>query len=177
LRRIVVVGNAGSGKTTLADLLARRLGLRHVELDALHWEADWTMAPTDVFRERVAAALAGDRWVTDGNYSKVRDLTWGRADTIVWLDYSLPRTMGRLMRRTVRRIARSEELWNGNRERWSNFFSRDSILLWALTTHRRRRRDYGRELPTAPHQQLFRLRSPRQARRWLATVTAKETVL
>ena len=50
-----------------------------------------------------------------GNYRNLRDSTWGRADTVVWLDYPLPLIMGRLLRRTVRRIVTQEELWRGNR--------------------------------------------------------------
>jgi len=101
-RRIVVVGTTGSGKTTLAGELARRLEVPHVELDALHWEPGWTEAPTDLFRERVTHALSGEAWVADGNYSAVRDIVWSRADTIVWLDYSLPTMLYRLARRTFR---------------------------------------------------------------------------
>src|SRR5579871_6058918 len=88
--RIVVVGSTGSGKTTLARHLACRLHLAHVELDALHWDANWVPAPTPIFRERVDAALSGPAWAVDGNYSKVRDIVWPRADTVIWLDYPLP---------------------------------------------------------------------------------------
>ena len=59
----------------------------HIELDALHWGPNWKEAPTDVFRERVRLALQGDAWVIDGNYGKVRDIIWSRAEAIVWLDY------------------------------------------------------------------------------------------
>ena len=51
-RRIAVVGTSGSGKTTLAHRLAQQLGIPHVELDALHWDPNWTPAPPDTFRER-----------------------------------------------------------------------------------------------------------------------------
>jgi len=90
----------------MATGLARKLGFPHVEFDALNWE----MAPEGVFRERVSSAIQGDRWVVDGNYSKVRDLVWGRADTVVWLDYSLPVTMWRLLVQTLRRVLTGEEL-------------------------------------------------------------------
>lgn len=129
-QRIVVVGTSGSGKTTTASRIAQRLGIHHVELDALHWEPDWTPAPLDVFRERVARALNGDAWAVDGNYSKVRDIVWSRTDTVVWLDYTLPVIMGQLVWRTLRRVFTREELWSGNRESLrTTLLSRDSILL------------------------------------------------
>jgi len=170
-QRIAVIGTSGSGKTTLACQLADRLGLPHVELDALHWDANWTMAPLPVFRERVARALAGDAWVVDGNYSKVRDVVWPRAQLIVWLDYGLPVIFWRLFWRSLRRSLSREELWNGNRERLRDqFLSRDSLFLWALQTNRRHRAEYVALLgrPEHAHLKLVRLRSPGAARAWLA---------
>ena len=172
-RRIVVVGTTGSGKTTLAGELARRLEVPHVELDALHWEPSWTEAPTDLFRERVTRALSGEAWVTDGNYSAVRDIVWSRADTIVWLDYSLPTILYRLTRRTFRRIFTREELWSGNKERvLTQFLSRDSIFLWAFKTYRRRRREYPELLssPEYTHLHLIHLHAPHQERRFLLSL-------
>src|SRR5437879_13025455 len=82
--RVSVVGSTGSGKTTFARDLARRLGVPHVELDALNWGPSWTMVPVDVFKERVARAVEGDAWVIDGNYGGrgARDLVWPRADSL-----------------------------------------------------------------------------------------------
>src|SRR6266540_2542235 len=163
LQRIAVVGTSGAGKTTTARMIAGRLDLPHVELDALHWDANWTMAPLPVFRERVARALAGDAWVADGNYSKTRDLIWPRAQLIVWLDYRLPVIFWRLFRRSLRRSLSREELWNGNRERLRDqFFSRDSLFLWVLQSYRRHRAEYPALLgrPEHAHLKLVRLRSP-----------------
>lgn len=167
-----MVGTTGSGKTTLAGQIAELLGVPHIELDALHWDRCWTAAPTDVFQERVARALAGDAWVVDGNYGKVREVIWSRAERIIWLDYSLPRILVRLLRRTAARVARRTELWNGNRERLIDQLGRDSIILWALQTHGRRRRDYEAlsENPAYAHLQFVRLRSPRETQGWLSKV-------
>ena len=173
-QRIVVVGSSGSGKTTLARRLAQQRGIPHIELDALHWEPHWTEAAPDVLRARVAAALAGDCWTVDGNYSKVRDLTWGRADTVVWLDYSLPRILWQLTQRTVRRAWTREELWSGNRESLRRaLFSRDSILLWMLTHYRSLRRRYEQALiaPQYAHLRIIRHRSPCATKQWLTQIT------
>lgn len=173
MKRIVVVGTSGSGKTTLARQLGALLSIPAVELDALHWEPNWTPALLPALRERVELALSSEAWVVDGNYNKLRDLTWARADTIVWLDYSLAVIMARLTRRTFTRIFAREELWNGNYERLGNaLFSKDSILLWALQTYQRNRRLYS-ELASqseCAHLNFVRLRSPRATQAWLASV-------
>ncbi len=130
MRRIVVVGTTGSGKSALARQIAGRLAIPHVELDALHWGPNWTGADTAVLRERVTRATQGEDWIVDGNYSRVRDIVWPRADTVVWLDYSLPVILWRLARRTIGRIVTDEELWHENRESIrTTFFSRDSLFL------------------------------------------------
>jgi adenylate kinase family enzyme len=122
----------------------------------------------------VAQALSGDGWVVDGNYGRVRDIIWSRADTIVWLDYSLPVIFWRLVRRTFWRVDTQAELWNGNHERLrEQFFSRDSLFLWALRTYRTRRRQYPLlfRQPEYAHLAVVRLRSPQAARDWLAGIT------
>ena len=68
MERINIVGIGCAGKTTLARALAARLGVPHVELDALFWGPRWTPVRDEVFRSRVRDALAPDAWVADGGY-------------------------------------------------------------------------------------------------------------
>jgi adenylate kinase family enzyme len=173
LRRVVVVGTSGSGKTTMAQHLAQHLSIPHIELDALHWDPDWTPVPREIFRQRVSEALQGEAWTTDGNYSAVRDVVWGRADTVVWLDYPLPVILWRVTTRTIRRIVKQEELWNENREQFGMaFFNRDSIILWALRTYRRRKREYPIlfSKPEHAHLDVVHLKSPSAARKWVKSL-------
>ena len=175
-RRIAVVGTSGSGKTTLARQLAQRLGIPHIELDAIYWGADWTPAPHDVFRERATVVLSGRTWTVDGNYSTVRDIVWRRADTLVWLDYPLPVVMGRVTSRKIRRAVTGERLWSDNRENLRQaLFSRESMILYALRTYWRRRKEYPLLLtePQYAHLHVVRLRSPGAAQDWLAAQSAE----
>ncbi len=174
-RRIVVIGTTGAGKTTMGASLAGLLAIPHVELDSLFWGRNWTECPTEVFRDRVAEATRRDAWVVDGNYGKARDIIWSRADTVIWLDYTLPVILYRLTRRNAYRIGRGVELWNGNRETLRNSLSRDSLYVWALRTYRRRRLEipeHFRRRENA-HLRVLHFRSPRQARRWLAEITTE----
>ncbi len=169
-QRIVVVGTSGAGKSTLARKLATALRVPHVELDTLFWEPRWIEASTDIFRERVERATESPSWVADGNYGKVRDFTWGKANTLIWLDYSLRTIMGRALFRAVRRSVTREVLWNGNTESLRQaFFSRKSILIWVLQTYERRKREYPAllSLPEYSHLKVLRFKTPKEADRYL----------
>lgn len=176
MQRVSVVGNSGAGKSTLARALAGLLGADFLELDSVNHQADWVPLATEEFRSRVAAAVAGERWVIDGNYSKVRDLVWARADTVVWMDLPRRTVTRRVIWRSVRRMALRTELWNGNRERWRYLFSLDkeeSVLLWAWQTHAATRAKFEAAMadPRNGHLRFVRLDSPAAMRRFLRSVS------
>lgn len=172
MRRVAIIGSTGAGKTTLAAALADRLGVPHVELDSLYWEAGWQPVSREVLRDRIELAL-GDGWVTDGNYGQARDLIWGRADTLIWLDMPLIVALWRVVSRTLRRIVSGEVLWNDNRETFREaIFSRDGLVLYLFSSHRRHRQQYPQllALPEYAHLRVVRLRSARAVARWLESV-------
>lgn len=174
MQRISVVGTSGSGKSTLARELARALDAPVVELDALHWLPGWAERPDEEFAVAVAQAAAGERWVIDGNYSKLaQPLVWDRADTVVWLDLPRRTVMRQVVWRTIKRVAGRQELWDGNYERWRNFFSLDpyeSVIAWAWTRYTPGRERYAAAMadPANAHLRFVRLPSRRAARRLVA---------
>ena len=180
--RIVVVGTSGSGKTTVARELAALVGVTHVELDALNWEADWVGLnehDPQEFRRRVEDGVRGDAWVVDGNYGIVRDLVWPKATAVVWLDYPLWVPLWRMVKRTIPRIVTKEPLWKGNTETFRmQFLSRDSIFLWVIKTHRRRHTTFPVALaqPEHAHLTVLRHRSPRETRAWLRRIAERADV-
>ena len=113
-----------------------------------------------------------NEWVIDGNYALVRDLLWSRADTVVWLDLSLPVVLRRLLVRTVRRLVSKEDLGNGNRERLGRVLGRRSIVLWAIRSHAPLREEYERKCADVRDSglEIVRLRSPSDEEKWLASL-------
>lgn len=175
-RRIAIVGNSGSGKSSLARAAAEQLGCKHIELDAIHHLADWTPIERDQMRAIVTERTQPESWIVDGNYqSMVRDIVFGSADTVVWLNLPRRIVMSRITRRTLGRMVTRKELWNGNRERPANLFKRDpyeNIILWAWTQHHPYRSRYREAMQDRAYQHLnwVELKSPREVRDWVASL-------
>jgi len=158
-----VVGNSGSGKTTIARAIATALRVPHLELDSVFHQPDWQPLDADEFRRIVSDFTAAEAWVVDGNYSAVRDIVWARADTVVWVDPPRHRVMRQLVARTLRRMANKQELWNGNQERWRYLFRREeSVIRYAWMSHSRYRARYfaAQADPANAHLTFLRLRTP-----------------
>jgi len=170
--RVVVIGTTSSGKSTLAKQLADRFKYDFIELDALHWEPNWKEASLEDFRARVEAATQAERWIVAGNYHVVRDLVWPQAEAVIWLDYSLPRILWQLTRRTFKRWRTQELLWGTNREPLLVHFklwSQESLFHWLFKTYWRRKRETPEllALPEHQHLKLIRFTHPRETDEWV----------
>jgi len=179
VKRVSVVGSAGSGKSHLAARIAQTLDVPYVELDAIHHLQNWEPIDPDEFVARIEEITATDGWVIDGNYRTVvvDGPVWQRADTVVWLDLPRPTVMHQVIRRTLTRIIRRTELWNGNREPLRNLWSWDpnkSIIRWAWTQHDKYQERYGSAMESSALDQItfVRLRSHAAADQWLAALRA-----
>ena len=101
--RICILGPSNSGKSTLADAIARKCGSQAIHLDQLHHipNTDWKPRPRDAFVALHDAAIAGDKWVMDGNYSLCMPQRFSRATGLILLDISTSLSLFRYVRRTV----------------------------------------------------------------------------
>ena len=160
-KRIIVIGTTGTGKTTLARKLSKKLAIPHIELDALYWEPNWKEAHDEDFLLRIEKAIHLESWIVDGNYtSTVSELIWPKAQLVIWLDYSFHTIFFRLLRRTITRSLSKEELWPGCHENLKiQFLSKRSILLWLFKSYGRRRRKFPAALARYPHLKVMRIRS------------------
>lgn len=170
--RIAVVGSSGSGKTTVARKLSRLFGLPHLELDAIYNLPQWQERDREEMRTIVDAFTAGDRWIVDGNYAWLANVTWERAQLVIVL--SLPRSvvMQRVVVRTFWRAVTRKKLWNGNVEPIGALFSvkrRKSMIVWAWKRfeHYRRLYEHFPDDPRWAHVHIVRLTRMRDVRRFL----------
>ncbi len=176
LARINVVGTSGSGKSTFSKRLASELELPLIEMDALFWNPQWSESTDELFFARLRAALAHPRWVLDGNYDRTLPIKWQEVTAVIWLDYSLPRTLLQGVKRALFRAWTKEELWpgTGNRESFrASFFSKKSVLLWSHRSHGKLRKRYGERLTDPAYAQIafYRFRSPAEAEGFLRQIT------
>jgi adenylate kinase family enzyme len=118
MRRVLVIGCPGAGKSTLAAKLAAHTGLPLIQLDRLYWSRGWQPAETSAWRRRVSELAAAPAWIIDGNYPGTFDVRLPRADTLIWLDYPRARCLRRLIWRMLRHHGRTRpELPDGCDER------------------------------------------------------------
>ena len=159
MRRVVIVGRSGSGKSRLARRLGRQLQLPVIHLDQLYWKPGWREPDIAEFRARVAAAIAGDGWISDGSYALTTfDLRLPRADAIVWLERSRVLCTWRVLRRSIGLNKRSEDLPEGCREHLDWTFLK---YVWQFDILVRPRIETARRLH-GPDVPVIRLRNKRE---------------
>ncbi|MBN2446938.1 MAG: AAA family ATPase [Phycisphaerae bacterium] len=167
MRRFWIVGPPGSGKSTVADRVAERLGVRAVHLDDLFWSPGWVQTPDEQMHAQLREVVAQPVWVIDGNYTRIRERYMDAVEYFVWLDIPLPITFARLFRRSIVRALTRRPCCNGNYESLrQTFLSRNSMLYYAVKTRGVYRKRYAAELAARPH---VRLQNAKAVSDWLAT--------
>lgn len=174
MRRVVLIGPGGSGKTTLDRWLERHFELPFTDLDDVFWRPGWQKSAVADFRSDMDRITAQPLWAVAGNHTSARDLLLPRADTVVWLDLPLITVLQRSARRALRQWRTREPICNGNRQTLARIpIGRDALLTYTLRTFHERRRNWPALLAARPHPHIVRLRQQdeRSARQHASTVS------
>jgi len=168
MRKIALFGPTATGKTTLARRLSAESGYLHTDLDDLLFTPDGPLS-LEEFRRQAAEVTSGDEWIVEGNFSKLADVVWHRAEVLVWLDFPLPLIVYRIVRRSLRQLTGREDSAQARRLTWSKaFFDRRSLLRTAIRKYRNNRPRYALQVSetAALGVDVIRLRRPREVERW-----------
>jgi adenylate kinase family enzyme len=167
MRKILVVGSGGAGKSTFARRLGQILDIEVVHLDALYWKAGWVETPKAEWAEMVEELVRRDAWIMDGNYSGTFDIRLKACDTLVFLDMSRLVCFWRVLKRRVVYHHRTRPDMAAKCEEKIDL----EFILWVWNypkTHRPKVLELMREHEGG--KKMFRLRTPAEAERFLAAV-------
>ena len=156
MKKIVIIGTCGSGKTTLGSQLAKKLNIPFTDLDELYWLPNWTIRPPEECGALIEEAVAPSEWIICGNQSKYRHLIWPKADTIIWLDLPLHILFWRLLKRGIQQMASGQTICNGNKQ---NTYRLLWILQWVFRRYWLNKKRYAALMKSATHVEWFHLHS------------------
>ncbi|HEX5707513.1 MAG TPA: DNA topology modulation protein [Pyrinomonadaceae bacterium] len=165
MRKVLVIGSGGSGKSTFARRLGPLVGLEVIHLDVEHWGAGWAEPPKDEWRRKVGELIARDSWLMDGNYSGTLDVRLAACDTVIFLDLPRALCVWRIVKRVLTyRRGRRPDMAEGCDERFDFKF-----LLWVWNYQTRTRPRVLRMLEEHAHEKkVYHLRSRAEVEGFLA---------
>jgi adenylate kinase family enzyme len=167
MRKVLVIGSGGAGKSTFSRRLGQLLDIEVIHLDSLYWKPGWIKTPKAEWAETVEELVRRDAWIMDGNYSGTFDIRLKACDTLIFLDMPRLICLWRVLKRAVvYRRRRRPDMAAGCDEKLDTEF-----ILWIWNypkTRRPRILEWMRE--NAGSKKMIRLRSPAEAETFLATI-------
>ena len=164
MKRILIIGSGGAGKSTLARRLGDATGIEVIHLDKLHWKPNWTSPPKDEWRETVKAQLKKESWIMDGNFGGTMEMRLIACDTVIYLDF--PRTICfyRALKRALKYYNKTcPDMGEGCNERLDLEF-----LRWVWNFPKQDKQKIEEKLKrSAAGKTIIRLRSPRETEDFL----------
>lgn len=101
MKKIVLIGSGGAGKSTLAKQLGEKLNIEVTHLDARFWQSGWVATPKDEWTKIQKEIVSKDKWIVDGNFGGTMDLRLENADTIIFLDFPRFLCLSRVIKRRI----------------------------------------------------------------------------
>lgn len=165
MKRILILGPGGAGKSTLAKKLAAKLGLPLIHLDQHYWQPGWVPMEPEKWPDVIADLTARDSWVMDGNYAGALDQRLEVADLAVFLDFNRWKSLWGTFTRVLKQSGQvRSDMAPGCPERFDAEF-----FIWLWNFPRDSKPDLEAALARHPGTRVVRLTSRREVDRWLAS--------
>lgn len=168
MQRVLIIGNAGSGKSTFAKALAQRTGLPLIHLDRLYWQGNWEHLSREAFDSILHEELEKPQWIIDGNFNRTIPKRLSYCDTVFFFDLPTPVCLWGITKRIFQSYGKTRSDMGGN---CPERFDRQKILLYrnVLTFNRQHRADYYDMLGSTKAKVVV-FRSRRQANQYLQNI-------
>ena len=163
MKRIMIIGCPGSGKSTLSKQLAVKLKLQLVHLDQMYWKSNWQPISNEIFDELLLREVEKDEWIIDGNYSRTISMRLEKCDTIIYLDYHRMTCLLGVLKRVIKGYGKTREDMGENcpeRLEWS-------FLKYVWTFNQNRRAEYLRLLSCQKDKRVIILRYRRDGAKFI----------
>lgn len=172
MRKILIIGSGGAGKTTLAVELGRLLTLPVIYLDALNWQPGWVETPKEKWNRIVADLVRQECWIMDGNYGGTMEIRLQACDTVIFFAFSRWICLYRMFKRVLRYYGQTRpDMGPGCPEQLPDW----AFIRWIWTYPRLKTPEILKMLRAWEGQKtVVILRSPAEARRFLAAIAGRE---
>ena len=168
MKRIMIIGICGAGKSTLARQLHAKLGLELIHLDQHYWQPNWVEPTKEAWANTVKDLVKRDVWIMDGNFGRTMDIRLERADTIIYLNFPTWLCLWRVLKRVIQYNGTTRpDMTEGCPERW------DIGFLWYILMfkHRIGRRDLKKINTLRGEKTVYILKNDREVEGFLKDIT------
>lgn len=171
MKRVLVIGSGGAGKSTFSRRLGEAKGIEVIHLDKLHWKPNWTEPPKDEWRKTVESAAQKEEWIMDGNYGGTMDVRLMACDTVIFLDLPRITCIYRVFKRWLRyRNTSRPDMGEGCGEKLNLEF-----LQWIWSFPKNTRPTIEERLKRFEGEKtIIRLKSKRDVEKFLTSLRAQE---
>ena len=166
MKRIVIIGCGGAGKSTLARQLGEKLDLPVVHLDSIFWLPGWVEMDRDEFDLRVREEMADEKWIIDGNYNRTMPERIARCDAIIYLDFSRIVCLYSIFKRLLTNLGKTRpDMGQGCKEKidWE-------FLVWVWNYNKKHRKRYHKLLNEAEHAETIVLKNRKAVKQFLQSL-------
>lgn len=145
MERVLVIGNAGAGKSTFSRALAQKTGLPLIHLDKLFWQGNWDHLPRDEFDRKLQTELEKPTWIIDGNFNRTIPQRLKYCDTVFFFDLPTVTCLWGVTKRIFQNYGKTRPDMGGN---CPERFDRQKPILYRhiLSFNRQHRKTYYRLL-------------------------------